>query len=77
MKKPGPSAKTVIEGPPFERVERRPFLRPGHAEGCAPEPDMPRVDYAVARNFPTDLPHSRPSVMAMASDMPGIGVMYS
>ena len=37
-----------------------------------------RVTYSLAsRKAPTLLPHSRPSVIAMPSEQPGMGVTYS
>ena len=49
---------------------------------CEPQrPKLPgsaRYSYAWAsRNLQTLLPHSRPSVMAMPSEQPGMGVTYS
>ena len=67
--------------------------RPSRANGCAREgpalyvrcepqrpkpPGSARLSYAWAsRNLQTLLPHSRPSVMAMPSEQPGMGVTYS
>ena len=49
---------------------------------CEPQrpkpPGSARYSYAWAsRNLQTLLPHSRPSVMAMPSEQPGMGVTYS
>ena len=68
-KRPSRANETAREGPAlYVRCEPRRLKPPGSA----------RFSYAWAsRNLQTLLPHSRPSVMAMPSEQPGMGVTYS